>query len=206
MKSVKYVLSVCIYCLLIAQIAQAEELTLQQIASHLNKDGIIHADFDQVRSLSALTRPIRSYGKVVVAGNQGIIWQIDYPCRVKYLITSDGVIEVGLDEPRKTTSTGKRQPFNQAAKLIGSLLDLNDMILSKNFAIKISGDINLWTIVLKPHQKLSKFISTISISGGAFMNEVNIIEATGDSTHLTFHDVRRNDPLSLDELKLIQGR
>jgi outer membrane lipoprotein carrier protein LolA len=194
-----------ISCLLIAQIAHAEGLTIQQIASHLSKESIIHADFDQTRKLAALTRPVKSTGKVVVAGKQGIIWQIDYPYSVKYVITMERVIEIDADGTRKPDSTGNGQPLQQTAKLIGSLMDLNDKILSENFTINTSGDINSWTIMLVPNPSLSRFIKIIKMQGSSFMETVQITDAQGDSIHLKFYHVRKDEPLSAEELKLIQG-
>jgi hypothetical protein len=194
-----------IYCLFAVQIAHAEELTFQQIAARLNNNNIIRSDFDQTRNLMALKRPVKSNGKVIVAGKQGIIWQIDHPYRAKYVITMHDVIKIGPDGTRKSSFADRGKSLTQTAKLIGSLLDLNYKILSENFEIKISGDTNLWIIVLIPNQNLSKFISQITIQGSSFLETINIIEAKGDSTYLKFHTMRKDEPLSIEELKLLQG-
>ncbi len=191
--------------IVIALSAYANAITVQQIAAHVGKDSIIHAEFTQTRKLAALKRPIVSRGKVVVAGGQGIVWQIEHPYRATYVITKDTIAEVDQDGRRKSSQPERAHQSRQATKLISSLLELNEITLSENFSVVVSGDIDQWAIHLAARDSLARFIAEITMQGGSFVDAVTIMETSGDSSHVRFHSITRNDPLSSQEVMLIQG-
>lgn len=190
----------------IAFCANAEALTMGEIASQVGKDRIIHAEFTQTRRLAALKRPVVSRGKVVVAGGQGIVWEIEHPYRATYVIRKDAIAEVDQAGRRKTGPAEQAQHVRRAAHLIGALLELNEEALAEQFSASVGGNIDQWTVDLASRDALARFIAKITLRGGPFVDEVVIVETSGDSSRLEFHSARSGDPLSSREVMLLQGR
>jgi outer membrane lipoprotein-sorting protein len=186
-------------------LVQAQALTIEEVASHVGKEGVIRAEFTQTRKLTALKRPVISTGKVIVAGGQGIIWQIDHPYRASYIITRDSMVELDREGRRKGNQGERAQQFRQISKLISSLLTLNDKGISENFDVTITGDVDRWSLTLVSRESLARFIAKVSMQGGAFVDEVTIVETSGDTSNLQFHAAQKNGSLTQSELRLIQG-
>jgi|GEM_PF-5271968 len=79
------------------------------LADHLREAAVVHADFAQVRTLKALSRPLKSSGSLVMARDRGVIWRIAKPLSLTYVMGPKGLLTVD-GEGRKERRSAKDLP------------------------------------------------------------------------------------------------
>ncbi len=69
--------------------------------------------------------------------------------------------------------------------------------LSKQFDLRVSRNLNNWTLTLQPKTAIMKQVfENISIQGDKLVRQVELREKQGDRTVMKFIDAKINQPLS----------
>jgi len=193
-----WLLAGCALQALAAAAAPAEALT-----AHLREIQVLHAEFTQTRTLAALTRPLRSTGSLVLARDQGAIWQIRRPLALTYVITPLGIAEVGPDGRPERKAAGDAPVAARLGQILQSVIQGRWSALDDYFTVQAEGRSEKWKIVLAPKAQAAPFLKRIQVSGGRFIERVRLDEPGGDSMDLVFEHPRVQDPLTEAESRLL---
>ena len=160
----------------------AQAFGLDELSAQLGKPAVIHGPFIQEKHLRALPQPLTSKGNFVLAKEHGLLWLLQSPLRQDYRITARGIARRDASGwqalPEKTAGAQQNQLFF-------AVLQGDSSALQRDFELTLQGDAKQWQLRLVPRSLLLKQVFTrIDISGGAYVERIELAETQGDSTVL----------------------
>lgn len=186
--------------------AQADDL-LTRVAAQLDKHAVVRAEFAQSKQISGLKRPLQTSGQIVFAREHGVLWQIEQPYKVGYILSEDKVVEIAADGTRKERLARDLPGLAQVGRIFRAMLGANTTALREYFDIQTQGAAGSWSLALTPRQaQMAQFIERLDINGGAFVDGIRIQEKGGDLTQIRFRNSSAAAALSESEQKLFVGR
>lgn len=200
-------LTLLLYCSLPAHAQGSGDELLTRIAAQLDRHAVVRAEFAQSKQVAALKRPLLTSGHLLFSRQQGVLWQIEQPYRVSYILGEERVVEIAADGSRKERLAGELPGMAQVGRVFRAMLGGNTTALRNYFELQAQGDVNRWTLTLKPRQaQVAQFIEQLEIRGGAFVSEVRMFEAGGDVTQIRFRNsIGSNAPSEAEQLLLNGG-
>jgi hypothetical protein len=177
---------------------------LSQLSARLDQARVIHAEFNQTKTLQALKRPLRTSGRLVFARGQGVLWLIDKPYQASYALSAESVTEIKPDGGRKVRPAREVPALAQVGRVFQAIFQGDIKGLEEHFEVTVSGDAEHWRIDLAPKPALERFLKGIVARGGRFLDVIEIEEAGGDHTRIEFHGSRLDAPLSAAEVDLLR--
>ncbi|MCF7964720.1 MAG: outer membrane lipoprotein carrier protein LolA [Methylobacter tundripaludum] len=166
--------------LLACGLGVADEAVLTEIAARLAKTPIAQGDFHQHKQLKILHKPLVSKGTFTYDQSKGVIWKTLTPV-VSLLLVNESKLLTGQGEQAVPAAFGK--VFK--AMLGGDLAALTD-----GFNIAGTDRKTSWQLELTPKDEmLKKIISTMLLSGDTELRWLEIREAAGNVTRITFDSI-----------------
>lgn len=185
--------------------AQTDEL-LTRIAAQLDKHAVVHAEFSQSKQMSGLKRPLQTSGQLVFARQYGVLWQIEQPYKISYILSEDKVVEIAADGSRKERLARDLPGLAQVGRVFRAMLGANTAALREYFDIQAKGDASNWSLTLTPRQaQMAQFIEQMDIAGGTFVGAIRIQEKGGDATQIKFRNSSGTSTLSASEQQVFAG-
>ncbi|MDI1231408.1 MAG: outer membrane lipoprotein carrier protein LolA [Methylobacter sp.] len=158
-----------------------------QSAARLAKTPITQGDFHQQKHLKVLRKPLISTGSFTYHQSNGVIWKTLTPV-VSLLLVNESKLLTGQGEQAVPAAFGK--VFK--AMLGGDLAALSD-----GFVITGTDQKTSWQLALIPKDEmLKKIISTMVLSGDTELRDLEIREAGGNVTRITFDNITHPERLS----------
>lgn len=190
----------------IAPLQAAESDTLALIGAQIEQHPIIRAEFIQTKQMAALKRPLITIGRLVYSRRHGVLWQIDQPYRISYVLGEEKIIEIGADGIRKERGLREVPGLAQIGRIFRAMLGANAVAMREYFNVAVQGDTGKWEIDLKPRQlQLAQFLTGLQLGGGRFVESIRIGEAGGDTTQIRFRNTQGAAAPSESELHLFSG-
>jgi hypothetical protein len=150
---------------------------LVQINARLVKTAITQGDFQQQKQLEFLHKPLISTGSFTYHQSKGVIWKTLTPVASLLLVNETKLL---TESDEQATPTAFGQVFK--AILGGDLSKL-----SEGFAMTGSVQKTAWQLELTPKDALlRKIISTLTLSGDTELRDLELREANGNITHISF--------------------
>ncbi|MCO7513246.1 outer membrane lipoprotein carrier protein LolA [Pseudomonas guariconensis] len=167
---------------LLAASASAQAFGLDDLQKHLGDTAVVKGPFIQEKHLRALPQPLLSEGRFVLARDHGLLWQLQAPLRQDYRIDASGIA-------RRTPEGWQALPSRSAAaeqnRLFFAVLQGDSSGLQRDFKLSLSGDAQHWQLRLTPRSLLLKQVfKHIDITGGRFVERIELNETQGDRTVL----------------------
>lgn len=192
--------------LVVAGNVRAESVLLDSIASRFDRQQPVRAEFTQEKRIAVLNRPLQSDGRFVYSPGHGILWHIDHPYRLTYLLTDSRVVEIGPDGRRHTRSGRDMPGLTQATRVLRAILGADVKRLAEHFNLSATGAPEHWTLLLVPRTpQLGSVLGKLQIQGGDYAENIDIEETQGGVTRIRFYHLR-NAPLEADERALFESR
>lgn len=185
----------CFVLLLMAGIGPvmaAEPDQLTRIGNQIQQHAVIRAEFTQSKQMAALKRPLVTSGHLVFSRQLGVLWQIEQPYRISYVLGEERIVEIAADGTRRERGLREVPGLAQVGRVFRALLSANTAMLGDIFDIDVHGDPAIqWGLELKPRQaQLAQFLSALKLSGGRFVDTIDITEGSGDLTRIRFRNPR----------------
>jgi len=194
----------------------ADTDTLALIGAQIEQHAVVRADFTQSKQMAALKRPLLTSGHLVFSRRHGVLWQIEQPYRMSYVLGEDRIVEIAADGTRRERGLREVPGLAQVGRVFRALLGANTVALREVFNANVRGDASKWEIELKPRQpQLAQFLSGLTLSGGSFVDSIRINEAggsesggegggerNGDTTLIRFRNSHAAEAPSAAELQL----
>ncbi|MBA5705853.1 outer membrane lipoprotein carrier protein LolA [Pseudomonas fulva] len=155
---------------------------LDDLQRQLSEPAVVKGPFIQEKHLRALPQPLLSEGEFVLARDHGLLWILHTPLRQDYRIDAQGIAR---RDPSGWQVLPSRSAGAQQNQLFFAVLQGDSTGLQRDFELVLSGDATQWQLRLTPRSLLLKQIfSRIDISGGRFVQRIELSETQGDSTVL----------------------
>jgi len=203
------VLKAIVRLLLVATLAAltplhaAETNTLARIGAQLEQHAVIRAEFTQRKQMAAMKRPLLTSGRLVLSRQHGVLWQIEQPLRISYVLGEERIVEIGADGARRERGVRDVPGLAQVSRVFRAMLGADSAALREQFDAAAHGDPAQWEIILTPRNaQLAQFLTRLQLSGGRFVSDISIVEAGGDTTQINFHHTQGSNALSDTELQL----
>lgn len=161
---------------------------LNQIGAQIEQFQVVRAEFVQTKQMAALKRPLVTSGHLTFSRQHGVLWQIEKPYRVSYVLGETKIVEIGGsggDSVRRVRETRDVPGLAQVGRVFRAMLGANSDTLREYFDVAAQGTPAQWSIALTPRQsQLAQFLSGMQLTGGRFVEEIRISEAGGDDTRI----------------------
>lgn len=162
-------------------------LTVNELSALLQKDANFKASYNQEKTLNKLNKILKSSGVVIIIENKNIFFRQNTPFELEQIITPNRFAQIMDDEINEITRDNNPQLF-EISNLLLNIFSMNE-VNEKYFSYKLSGNLNNWTLELKPNDELlSKIFNKITIQGSDKVKEIVIEDISKDTTVLTFSD------------------
>lgn len=171
-------------------------LTINELSALLQKDANFKASYKQEKTLNKLNKILKSSGVVIIIENKNVFFRQNTPFELEQIITPNRFAQIMDDEINEITRDNNPQLF-EISNLLLNIFSMNE-VNEKYFSYKLSGNLNNWTIEMKPNDELlSKIFNKITIQGSDKVKEIVIEDVSKDTTKLTFSDYR-TDKITLN--------
>lgn len=182
---------------LLAVTGLAQAFSIDELSQQLGKPTVVRGPFIQEKHLRALPVPLTSKGHFVLAKANGLLWLLSSPVQQDYRIDARGIARRDPGGWQVLPSRGGGAEQNQ---LFFAVLQGDSRQLQKDFELALQGDAQHWTLQLTPRSLLLKQIFTrIDISGGEYVERIQLAETQGDSTVLRMTNSTNSSNLSAAE-------
>ena len=179
---------------------------LERIGMRIQQYQVVRADFTQTKQMTAMKRPLVTAGRLVFSRKHGVLWQIEEPFRMSYVLGEDKIVEIGSDGIRRERSLREVPGLIQVGRVFRALLGANSNALREYFEATVRGEAGRWEIDLTPRQpQLAQFLTGLHLSGSDFVDILRINEAGGDVTQIRFYNSQGATVPSAAELLLFNG-
>ena len=177
--------------------------TLTRIGAQIEQHAVIRAEFTQRKQIAAMKRPLVTSGRLVYSREFGVLWQIEQPLRISYVLGDERIVEIDADGVRRERGVRDVPGLAQVGRVFRAMLGANSAALREHFDATVSGDPAQWQIELKPRSaQLAQFLTLLQLSGGRFVSDIRIAEAGGDTTQISLRNTQGAGALSDAEARL----
>ena len=141
---------------------------LSNISKNIPELDSIKCKFKQEKRLQNIQKPLVSGGDFEFKKNEGVYFYTTYPV--------------------KSTQNYTNKNYKQINDIINGISSKKYSKLEEEFDFYFEGDSSKWKLGLKPkkNSQAVNYISTITISGGDYINQITISQKNGNKTLLWF--------------------
>lgn len=162
----------------------------QTFMATLAPEESLRGRFVQERHLAGFGAPLRSEGLFLLRRDRGLIWHGEKPFDATTVITSAGLLQEVDGTEANRMSTAQMPLLARFYDMLGSALSGDWTSMQRAFVVTQSGDQQAWVVELRPRRADAEVvpIEAMTISGGSFVNTVEIRKPGGDWDRITFLD------------------
>lgn len=171
-----------------------------KIQNMLAKPATMCGRFDQSKQLNGMKKPLLSNGRFCVVTAKGVLWRTLQPFPNSLRLTRDEIVHFQGDRVAMRLDAKQEPTVRMINSVLFSLLSGDLAQLDTMFEVAGDIDANSWHVALKAREPaLAKAIGAITLDGGAYVKNISIVEASGDSTHIVFSAIRAGEAAILPE-------
>ncbi|MET2524711.1 outer membrane lipoprotein carrier protein LolA [Ralstonia pseudosolanacearum] len=181
-----------------------DSTVVSQVAAQLGRARGVRARFTQTQTLLSMQRPLVSAGTLLFSRERGVIWQIEQPLHLTYVVTEAGVRT--LDAAGKAVPGSQRNAAGiaQVSRMMRAMLGGDLSAMYSQFDVAAQGTPAHWRLRLTPTQpQLAQALRGLDLHGDTYVRGITIRAVSGDETRLEFTDSASVDTLSPAELALL---
>ncbi|AUJ97899.1 hypothetical protein CR539_22705 [Escherichia coli] len=161
-------------------------LTLDDLQQRFTEQSVIRAHFDQTRTIKDLPQPLRSQGQMLIARDQGLLWDQTSPFPMQLLLDDKRMVQVINGQPPQIITAENNPQMFQFNHLLRALFQADRKVLEQNFRVEFTdkGE-GRWTLRLTPTTTpLDKIFNTIDLAGQTYLESIQLNDKQGDRTDI----------------------
>ncbi|HBN7194335.1 TPA: outer membrane lipoprotein carrier protein LolA [Escherichia coli] len=161
-------------------------LTLDDLQQRFTEQPVIRAHFDQTRTIKDLPQPLRSQGQMLIARDQGLLWNQTSPFPMQLLLDDKRMVQVINGQPPQIITAENNPQMFQFNHLLRALFQADRKVLELNFRVEFAdkGE-GRWTLRLTPTTTpLDKIFNTIDLAGQTYLESIQLNDKQGDRTDI----------------------
>jgi len=176
---------------------------VSRISSETKGIKTLQSDFTQTKKMDFLDKSIVTYGKMTLKTPNMLSWKYTKPYQYS-IVFRDNKIFIN-DQGKKSSVDAKSKTFEKINKLIVGSSN-GQMFNDPEFSVAYfkNGTSNLARFIPKSSQLL-KYIKQIELhfpKNQSAVSQVNMTEASGDTTNIMFKNTKINAPVSASDFSL----
>lgn len=174
-----------------------------KVSSETKEIKTLQSDFTQTKKMDFLDKNIVTYGKMSLKTPNMLSWKYTKPYQYS-IVFRDNKIFIN-DQGKKSAVDAKSKTFEKINKLIVGSSN-GQMFSDPEFSVAYlkNGSFNIARFTPKSAQLL-KYIKQIELyfpKSQSTVSQVNMTEASGDTTNIVFKNTRINAPVAASEFSL----
>ena len=157
-------------------------LNLDDLQQRFTEQPVIRAHFDQTRTIKDLPQPLRSQGQMLIARDQGLLWDQTSPFPMQLLLDDKRMVQVINGQPPQIITAENNPQMFQFNHLLRALFQADRKVLEQNFRVEFAdkGE-GRWTLRLTPTTTpLDKIFNTIDLAGQTYLESIQLNDKQGD--------------------------
>ncbi|MDY9195812.1 outer membrane lipoprotein carrier protein LolA [Escherichia coli] len=161
-------------------------LNLDDLQQRFTEQPVIRAHFDQTRTIKDLPQPLRSQGQMLIARDQGLLWDQTSPFPMQLLLDDKRMVQVINGQPPQIITAENNPQMFQFNHLLRALFQADRKVLEQNFRVEFAdkGE-GHWTLRLTPTTTpLDKIFNTIDLAGQTYLESIQLNDKQGDRTDI----------------------
>lgn len=161
-------------------------LTRDDLQQRFTEQPVIRAHFDQTRTIKDLPQPLRSQGQMLIARDQGLLWDQTSPFPMQLLLDDKRMVQVINGQPPQIITAENNPQMFQFNHLLRALFQADRKVLEQNFRVAFAdkGE-GRWTLRLTPTTTpLDKIFNTIDLAGQTYLESIQLNDKQGDRTDI----------------------
>ena len=161
-------------------------LTLDSLQQRFTEQPVVRAHFDQTRTIKDLPQPLRSQGRMLIARDQGLLWDQTSPFPMQLLLDDKRMVQAINGQPPQTVTAENNPQMFQFNHLLRALFQADRNVLEENFRVEFAdkGD-GRWTLRLTPvTTPLDKIFASIDLAGKTYLEHIQLNDKQGDRTDI----------------------
>ena len=176
---------------------------VSKVSSETKNIKTLQSDFTQTKKMDFLDKSIVTHGKMSLKSPNNLSWKYTKPYQYS-IIFKDNKIFIN-DQGKKSSVDAKSKTFEKINKLIVGSSN-GQMFNDPEFSVSYfkNGNFNIAKFTPKSAQLL-KYIKQIELQfpkDESTVSQVNMTEASGDTTNIVFKNTKINAPISASEFSL----
>lgn len=143
---------------------------------------VLCGEFEQLRVLPQLERPLRSTGRFIASRSRGLVWVQEAPFDL-VLVVDDSRLTQQVKQQSPVTITAEEQPeIFYFTRVLLQVFGGDDARLAEHFEISPGAGGDGWSVVLLPKSELlGKVFQGLTLAGTAFLESLDIKDGAGGS-------------------------
>lgn len=174
-----------------------------KVSSETKEIKTLQADFTQTKKMDFLDKSIVTYGKMSLKSPNSLSWKYTKPYQYS-IVFKDNKIFIN-DQGKKSSVDAKSKTFEKINKLIVGSSN-GQMFNDPEFSVSYFKNANFNIAKFTPKSaQLLKYIKQIELQfpkNESTVSQVNMTEASGDTTNIVFKNTKINAPISASEFSL----
>lgn len=163
---------------------KSNAVLLAQLSERSKAIQSLEGRFVQQKHIAVLPAPLNSTGRFQFTQGKGVVWEVLTPVQNKVALTPKGI---SFGDDQSASQAARQAGIEEVAKIFMGVIAGELDTLKDYFAVVASGDSRKWTLRLTPHSaNLAAYIKRIELQGGEVTEQLDIFEANGDHTHISF--------------------
>ena len=161
-------------------------LSLDDLQQRFTEQPVSRAQFDQTRTIKDLPQPLRSQGQMLIARDQGLLWDQTSPFPMQLLLDDKRMVQVINGQPPQIITAENNPQMFQFNHLLRALFQADRKVLEQNFRVEFAdkGE-GRWTLRLTPTTTpLDKIFNTIDLAGQTYLESIQLNDKQGDRTDI----------------------
>ncbi|EFH7640405.1 TPA: outer membrane lipoprotein carrier protein LolA [Escherichia coli] len=161
-------------------------LTRDDLQQRFTEQPVIRAHFDQTRTIKDLPQPLRSQGQMLIARDQGLLWDQTSPFPMQLLLDDKRMVQVINGQPPQIITAENNPQMFQFNHLLRALFQADRKVLEQNFRVEFAdkGE-GRWTLRLTPTTTpLDKIFNTIDLAEQTYLESIQLNDKQGDRTDI----------------------
>ncbi len=171
-----------LFALLIGPWANA--VTLDVLQQRFTEQPVVRAHFEQTRTIKDLPQPLRSNGEMLIARDNGLLWDQKAPFPMTLLLDDKRMVQIINGQPPQIITADNNPQMFQFNHLLRALFQADRKVLEENFRIDFKDLGNdRWSLVLTPTTTpLDKIFASLELGGATFLESIVLNDKQGDRT------------------------
>lgn len=181
---------------------------LEQVLSSMRKTPVVRGAFKQVKTVKKINREFVSTGRFTIAGSDGIIWSMEKPFANQTAITKKKMVQRSASGSVSEMNVAENAVFNKISQTIQGIFSGDFQLIQSQFQVyyePVKGDKSRWVVGLVPKEAtIKKQIASVELQGGAWLQNVKIVDGDGNPVTYEFSKVEGGDSLTPKESALLK--
>ena len=159
-------------------------VTLDELQQRFTEQPVVRAHFEQTRTIKDLPQPLRSQGEMLIARDQGLLWDQKAPFPMLLMLDDTRMVQQVNGQPAQVVTAENNPQMFQFNHLLRGLFQADRKTLEQNFRLDFQdkGE-GRWSLRLTPTTTpLDKIFASIDLAGQTYLEAITLNDKQGDLT------------------------